>query len=329
MSNNLKVSLTAFLVLAAILSIIPFSPALANCGQEEVCRPSDCHYEIIDCVTYVGCGNEVCQYEWVCEGERCEWVDIPCGQPQPTQTPFQPTTPPSYPTATPRPKPTNTPIPTATPTPTSTPVPTATLIPTATPTPREPPATCACWLLSAEGNSDLADVKKGDTLNFIAEAYVSTPETAEVIDMAFVLEHEDEEIGHSGTVPAQFNRSEVIGGVNTDVYRSTWSYRVPSTGDVEGLYYLKLIIHCGWKEGEGQGIPLASRTSQTLKVLGETETKSGFASLIERILSLFGLRKQEVVIRPEGKKTLQLGTFKPVPTLPAGGCTDLYFQVRE
>jgi len=236
--------------------------------------------------------------------------------------------------------PTPTPIPTATPIPTSTPIPTAT--PTATPTPI-PPATCACWLLAAEGNPDLSQISKGDLLSFAAEAYVSTPETAEVREMIFVLEHNGSEIANSGTIPAYFNRSEIIGGVNTDVYRSTWSYQVPNTDNAKGLYYLKLIINCGWKE---------SSVQENFNVLGQTQptptlekTGFGFGSLIQRVLELLGLREKNdvsvqteitptpnpplpTIFRPDGK-SLQLGTFMLVPTLPTGGCTDLYFQVIE
>jgi len=328
--------------------------------------------------------------------EECTCNPCPTSTSRPTETPTEP----PQPTSTSTPIPTSTATPTATPTPiftptptsTSTPIPTSTLtpmptstptatpIPTATPTPREPPATCACWELTAD-HPDLSRVKKGDLLNFTGESYVSTPQTAKVLDMVFALYHEitssktecgqdpacsnkcicegsrcyemvgctnlyDNSLcsGCSGVIPAYFNRSEIIGGVNTDVYRSGWSWQVPTSGDVEGLYYLKLIIHCGWKEGGFQGNPLAFR------VLGETQPEKrgfSFGALIQRILDFLGLGGEEAariraeptptpkvpfqppfptVFRPEGS-SLQLGTFLPVPTLPAGGCTDLYFQV--
>lgn len=290
----------------------------------------------------------------------------PTPTPRPTSTPWPTATP--YPTATPQPtatstpRPTNTPRPTATPYPTTTPTliptPTSTPVPTATPTPPEPPATCACWLLAAEGNPDLSRVNKGQTLSFIAEAFTATPETALVLDMVFVLDREGREVGNSGTIPAYFHRSEVIGGVNTDVYRSVWSWRVPTSGDVEGLYHLKLIIHCGWKEGRiQQKGPRVAQISKAFRVLGSspTQTSQPNSGLFASIQSLWDIIREwlgigqpaptptprptptpqvpfqppfPTVVRPTGK-TLQLGTFFPVPTLPPGGCTDLYFQVPK
>jgi len=238
--------------------------------------------------------------------------------PTPTLTPAAATVTPIPPTATP--------IPTTT----SSPAPTATPVPTATPT-RTPPASCACWLLATEGNPDLSQVSKGQTLNFIAEAHTSTPATAEVREMVFVLEHNGSEIANSGTIPAYFNRSEIIGGVNTDVYQSTWSYQVPNTDTAKGLYYLKIIINCGWKESSvqenfgvlGQAVAPTDKLTPTPKKAG-----FGFGSLIQRVLELLGLREKNGGNVQNGK-SLQLGTFGLVPTLPAGGCTDLYFQVTE
>lgn len=309
------------------------------------------------------CG-ETCEtvHEPCSNGNYQECTCNPCPTPTPTATP-RPTSTPRQP-ATPTPRPTATPLPTATPSPT--PRPTSTLTPTSTPVPtttptRTPPATCACWLLTTD-HPDLSRVKRGDLLDFTAEAFTSTPETAVVLDMVFVLEHGGAEIANSGTIPAYFNRSEVIDRVNTDVYRSSWAWQVPNTNEAEGLYYLKLIIHCGWKEGKAQGTFLSSQTSQNFRVLGQaappaggptpTPQNRGFSlgALIEKILSFLGLGKQEAakiqakptptpevpfqppfptVVRPTGGKSLQLGTFLPVPTLPAGGCTDLYFQVPE
>jgi hypothetical protein len=243
--------------------------------------------------------------------------------------------------------PTATPIPTSTPTPLPTPTPTATPVPTATPT-REPPASCSCWRLAAEGNPNLTNAKRGDTLNFIAKAYVSTPETAKVLGMKFFLQRPGQTEIASDTIPAYFEGSETIGGVKSDVYRSTWSYTVKQT-DNEGLYHLNIQIFCGWKEGKAAGEQLAFKRSP---ILGTSSSpalkKTGLSALIDRILAFFGLRKEEsvqiqglptstptpppseafpTVLHPSGAKSLQLGTFKPAPTLPAGGCTDLYFQV--
>ena len=295
------------------------------------CKPPPCIY--LDCGN-AGCDKASlqpsCEYYWWCPSPNQDNNPPPPPPATPTSTPILTATPhptaTSIPTATSTPVPTSTPtaIPTATPTPTATPRPTATptptLIPTATPT-RQPPASCACWLLTSD-RPDLSQVKKGDLLSFTAEAYVSTPQTAKVLDMVFVLERPGQTPFESGTMPAYFNRSEVIGGVSVDVYRSFWSYTVKTT-DNEGLYHLNLIIHCGWKEGKVSQF-LAARASRA-RVLG---TQSGFWSLIGNILGFFQ-PPFSTIIRPGGSRTLQLGTFLPVPTLPAGGCTDLYFRVTQ
>ncbi|MBM3209318.1 hypothetical protein FJZ40_03440 [Candidatus Shapirobacteria bacterium] len=319
-------------------------PCDCPCGAWEVCTGySNCSDD------HVGCSNSAPGGWCICDTSECSCAPCP-----PTQGPTSPPEPTTEPTEPPivwptGPEPTEPYHPTATPRPTSTPVPTATptVVPTPTPT-REPPASCSCWLLATEGNPNLANVKKGQTLNFIAKAYVTTPATAKVLGMKFFLQRPSQTEIVSDTIPAYFEGSETINGVKSDVYRSTWSYLVKQT-DNEGLYHLNIQIFCGWKEGRAQGEQLAFGKP---RVLGAFPTpipeKTGLASLIERILSLFG-RKSEVpvqtqgfplslptvtpeptfpiIARPTGRRTLQLGTFLPAPTLPAGGCTDLYFQV--
>lgn len=311
------------------------------------------------------CSNEICN-EYKPPYCRCTWSCPPAGRPSPTPK-FQPTATPT-PTSTPRLTPTNTPTPSLTPTPsptptssptptpsptatplptpTSTPVPTATPLPTSTPTPvptatptREPPASCACWSLEAEGKPNLGNVKRGQLLTFLAEAYVSTPQTAKVLDMVFVLQRPGLNPVESGPMPAYFNRSQIINGVNTDVYRSSWAYRVQAT-DPEGLYHLELIIHCGWKEGAmlpgqlvGQGQPVQFRVlGQTIPTPTSTpaQTPSAFQRWLNSLLEFLGLRRPEAarVVEPGGAETLKLGTFYPTPVLPEGECVDLYFYVK-
>lgn len=297
-----------------------------------VCRlkfPISCTCKGEPCI-YLDCGNAgctelqaSCEYYWSCPSPNQDNNPpppppaTPTSIPIPTATPHPTAASTPVPTSTPTATPTVTPAPTATPRPTATPTPT--LIPTATPT-RQPPASCACWGLTSD-HPNLSQVKKGNLLNFTAEAYVSTPQTAKVLDMVFVLDHNGQEMTRSGTMPAYLNRSEMIGGIMTDVYRSSWAWQVPTSGDVEGLYHLNLIIHCGWKEGKVSQF-LAAGVSRA-RVLG---AQPGFWGLIGNILGFFQ-PPFSMIIRPGGSRTLQLGTFLPVPTLPAGGCTDLYFQI--
>ncbi len=213
---------------------------------------------------------------------------------------------------------------------TPTPTPTATPLPSATPTPL-PPACCSCLLLASD-HPDLARVKKGELLNFTAEAYVTTPETAKVLDMVFVLNHKGLEVANSGPIPAAYNRSEEIEGTNSDIYRSAWSWSVPNNTQAEGLYYLNLIIHCGWKEGAAQLLGESAGS--------QTRSQTGLRLLFGKIFSfLTGATGptptptipprvvSPTIFRPSGAQSLQLGTFRPAPTLPASGCIDLYFQV--
>lgn len=251
--------------------------------------------------------------------------------PGPTATPGGPTaTPGPEPTVTPEPtappgEPSSTPVPTATPGgPTATPRPTSTPGgPTSTPPPGAPTPTpeeevrCSCWLLAAEGDPDLNDVKRGQTLNFVAEAYVSKEDPAYVKDMVYVLDREGSEAARSARRPAVLNREENIGGLIVKIYRTNWSYTVPDQEGVEGLYHLNLTIHCD--------------TEESLNVKGaivhaqETPIPTPTPSFWDLIRKLFGA----IVgfISPEGP-TLKLGTFEPKLPLPTTkGCTELYFRV--
>jgi hypothetical protein len=160
--------------------------------------------------------------------------------------------------------------------------------------------------------------------------------------MVFVLDRNGQEMVSSGTIPAYLNRSQIIGGINADVYRSTWSWQVPAAGDVEGLYHLNLIIHCGWKEGGVQSKSLAFGNSHVLGRISSSPAPapSGIEGFINFILGLLGRIQASPTPTPmvpfqppfpaiirSSDKTLQPGTFLPVPTLPTGGCKDLYFQV--
>ena len=201
---------------------------------------------------------------------------------------------------------------------------------TATPTLR-PPASCACWRLAAEGNPDLSQVTRWTLLNFVADAYVTTRETAYVKDMTFNLERPGQTVV-SVTVPAYFRGAEDVDAspdITTlaDVYQSFWSYQVGST-DNEGVYHLHLDITCDWKR----------TTSLESQRPSQSTGLGGFlGSFWRSLLGLFGLQSADETtsqslwppawtIKPTGK-TLQLGTFGPLPTLPAGSCEDLYFQV--
>jgi len=136
--------------------------------------------------------------------------------------------------------------------------------PTPTPTP-EPPASCACYLLTSD-HPNLTAVKRGETLNFMAEAYVDTPETAKVKEMGFYLYQVDPEslekiaeIANSRLIACDgvaqpdgsvcdFKSSDIIGGA--DVYEAQWTYMIKDT-DPLGLYRLELTINCAWKEAYG------------------------------------------------------------------------------
>jgi len=323
-----------------------------------------------NCQNHQYCSN--CDYgiRWECAKWHCDCYDcppLPTNPPEPTEPPpteppiiwpteRPPTEPPEpterptstpHPTATPRP-PTNTPVPTATPTatPTSTPMATPTSTPTSTPTATpQPPAKCACYLLTA-GSSDLTQVKRGQTLNFYAEAYVETPETAKVLDMAFILFQNGQEITRSNPpVPATLKESQIIGGKLVDVYKASWSYTIKQTDPV-GLYRLELGISCAWKESYFETRELLRRSlvkGAATSVPSPTPGKNvgGFSSLLRNFLNFLGFGGQPTrpqiqsqvtpfvtVVAPTGR-TLQLGTFNPaIPTLPvAKGCTELYFQV--
>ena len=224
------------------------------------------------------------------------------------------------------------PTPTLTPTPTITPTPTVTPTLTPTPTPEVPPS-CACYLLTSD-HKNLTAVKRGDTLNFIAEAYVSTPETAKVLNMVFVLTHEEtgSEIANSGEIPAQFKESTVIGGEDVDVYQSRWSYQV-KLGEPAGLYHLNLIINCGWKEEAQADVFETSLAREFYLKLRQaqlsptpTPPSNPFLGLLKR---LFGTIVS--FVSPQAP-TLKLGRFEPkaVPTLPPKAeCAELWFQAVE
>ena len=261
----------------------------------------------------------------------------------------------------PSPTPTITPTPTNTPTPTPTNTPTPTLTPTITPTPI-PPASCACYLLTSDSSNPTA-VQKGETLNFTAEAFVDTPDTAKVKEMIFVLERDDVEVVRSGAITSTFDRTEVIDGKNVDVYKSTWSY----LADTSGLYRLELIINCAWKQAFGGSRVLGTARDYYLNLkesqptpqpeadrsLDETLTpvlakpqsqETGFLSFLRNIINFFAGYQQEptppiqqqggtalsiptvTVIAPRGD-TIKLGTFEPLPV--AKDCTEMYFRVVD
>lgn len=268
------------------------------------------------------------------------------GTPTPTVTPGGPTLTPT-PTGVPTATPTATPVPTVTPTlppgvtPTATPTlppgvtPTATPIPTATPTlpPGAPTYTptptpeeevsCACWLLAPEGDTDLSDVKKGQTLSFVAEAYVPASEPAHVKEMIYYLDKEGTPVAQSPIKSAVFDREEVIDGESVKIYKTNWSYTVPDSDDAEGLYHLNLEINCAWDVAL-QVKSFAVRAEELTPT--PTPRPPSFWDLLKR---LFG---SVVQFLSPGGATLKLGTFEPkvVPTLPPGAeCTELWFQVVE
>lgn len=237
------------------------------------------------------------------------------------------------PTATWTPTPTGSP--TITPSQTPTPSPTATRTPTPSPTtpgggglpPTPTPiskASCACWLLAAEGSPDLTNVEKGKPLDFIAKAYAE--DTGYVTEMILVLTTPSGGTVSSPIISFRPNEYELetIDEEQVKVYTANWSYPVPDESEAEGLYHLNLIIHCDWEENyqdssvQGFAVQAQEPTTPT-----PTPRPPSFWDLIRRI---FGTVIS--FISPQAP-TLKLGTFEPASALPEGGCTDLYFRVVE
>ena len=294
------------------------SPTTAKILADQVCIRDDDYYEDKCSVSVKTKTHEV---ESIDLGFLTVTVDV-C--PSPTISPM--------PINTPTPVPTAMPTPTITPILTATPTPLATLTPTITPTP-EPPANCACYLITSDSSNPTA-VKKGETLNFTAEAYVDTPDTAKVKEMGFVLNQVDpdtfeviSEIANSGLVTCDgvpqpdgsvcdFNRTEEIDGKNTDVYRAKWSYQIKDT-DPLGLYRLELTINCAWKQAYGGSRVLGMARDYYLKLkesqVSPTSTPvlptptpqkaTGFQAFLRNILNFFGVGRQPVPLKPQGART--------------------------
>lgn len=200
-----------------------------------------------------------------------------------------------------------------------------------------PPATCDCWSLGAD-HPNLAQVKKGEVLNFTAE--VSASETAAAPQVVLTLEKEGVPILTSGNLPTYFHRQETTNGTSVQIFQAIWPWQVPTSDDAPALYRLHLTINCG-ETGRGQ------ERAQFLPSTPAPKTSSGPARLLERLLLFLGLRRKKTVrpqafptptptppfqppfptvFRPKGP-TLKLGTF--LPELPASTCYDLYFRVVE
>jgi len=185
---------------------------------------------------------------------------------------------------------------------------------------------------------------------------VRTPETAKVLDMAFILFQNGQEVTRSNPpVPATLDRSQIIGGQFVDVYQASWSYTVKQTDPV-GLYRLELGIACAWKESyfETQELLRQSLVKGASSVLATPTPPAGFFALIRNFLASLGFGGRPASVQPQAQptltptptptipfdtpfatvvaptgKTLKLGTFNPlILTLPvAKGCTELYFRV--
>lgn len=201
--------------------------------------------------------------------------------------------------------------------------------------PPSQPTACDCHLLTAD-HPDLGWVKKGESLSFIAEATVSGSGSP-TVQMGFAIDYDDQPLANSGSISANYSRPADEEGV--DIYQALWSWAVPADAET-GLYHLKLTIDC---ERAAASFLESHQISAISSPSGRQESR--LALLVQRFLHLLGLKSQEaartkavptlgpdvpfqppfpVVVRPTGKKTLQLGTF-----LPARGCWDIYFQVVE
>lgn len=186
-------------------------------------------------------------------------------------------------------------------------------------TPTPPPGTCDCWLLISD-HPDLANVKRGETLTFSAEAYVSKSQPTYVKDMTYVLDKDGSIVAESLKKPAVYVRDEVFGGEEVKIYQTNWSYTVPDTDEVKGLYHLSLSIYCAGEEA----VKIRSFFVQAQRPTSSSRAEPNpFHTLLKRI---FGTVVQ--FITPQAP-TLKLGTFEPRPTLSPSGCTDLYFRVVD
>jgi len=324
-------------------TLAPTQKPLPGCNQE--CQGND------ECQGNLVCHNGLCRNDSCLEQTNCVCPGAPTAPPT-----GQPTTPPSQPT--------NTPAPTTPPgEPTYSPAPTVPRTPTvpanATSTPA-PQASCDCYDMWVDYPNPRR-VSKGDKVQFSTEAYTKTPQTAKVLNMIYSVSINGVEIGKSEAVQAQFVREEVVQGVQSDVYKTSWQYTVPFDTQA-GLYKAVAKINCGWKESAGSkrvnqtfAMNRAKKETQsgvsrsesrdfkvsrtTAKVLAANTEKKEFF-LLRWLKNLFGKKEEpqvnqvnkesvETSAQKEKDATLKLGTFKPVPTLPPSGCTETYFQVLE
>lgn len=213
---------------------------------------------------------------------------------------------------------------TSTPSPTS---PQGTLTPTPT-----PKVSCSCWSLTVDGNPDLGDVKKGQTLKFIARAYVPKAEPAYVKEMVYYLFKDGKQVAQSPAQSAIYIGDEVVGAREVKIYQTWWTYTVDNVSGAEGLYHLELGISCAWEQTlrvrgsftKAQG-PGYAQSQKTTSLFLKEKTTGG--SLLEAIRNYLRTFTGFLSFSP---RTIKLQSFPPkLPLPPTKGCTDLYFRVTQ
>jgi hypothetical protein len=177
-------------------------------------------------------------------------------------------------------------------------------------------------------------VEKGETLTFRTTAYVEDPSVAEVKYMMYRLTLDGVPVDLTGQANPHVAAREIAG--KPGYYETTWEFRVPDSDSALGLYKVDVDIRCAWKE---QVKSQKSKVKST-SVAGVSDNRGGVFSVFrvfkDFINKLFGQPAPTPTIPFEGPfpttvagsgRSPKLGTFFPVPTLPPGGCTFVYFQV--
>jgi len=288
-------------------------------------------------------------------GVDFEWIPAqPTATPTPTLTPTSTPTPTPTPTSTPTPTATPTPTPTITPSPTPTPEPPASCSCYSITSDSKDPTVVKkeeSLKFTAEAYVDTPATAKIDTMGFVLyQVENAEDEGNEIANSNLIICNG---VPRADGAVCGFDRSE--GG--KDIYQAQWSYTIKET-DPLGLYRLELIINCAWKQAYGGSRVLGEARDYYLRLREEAQisptpiqpsspsspsSPNPFLNFFQTLLNFFGLGRQPTpqppkvqvegptppitIIAPTGKRTIQLGTFEPLP--PAKDCTELYLRVVE